>query len=157
MARGCSLEIADVQFGVYAKAMHVLHLNLSSSFFLISLCLMQANSFAVPFSFTIFGQEVASSSLKGGTISLVCCICKKLMHRASKQSGPIHCSKQPGICFEPWQFPVTFHQVLDTYQQTSEVLAREVLHEIFFMSRGDRDIPKAIAGRVNCLHQMIGL
>ena len=36
-------------------------------------------------------------------------------------------------------------------------LAREVLHANFFMPRGDADIPQAIAGRIDYLHQMLGL
>ena len=36
-------------------------------------------------------------------------------------------------------------------------LAREVLHATFFMSRGYADIPQAIAGRIDYLHQMLGL
>ena len=36
-------------------------------------------------------------------------------------------------------------------------LAREILHPTFFMPRGDADIPHAIAGRIDYLHQMLGL
>ena len=45
----------------------------------------------------------------------------------------------------------------DTYQQMAKNLAREVLHATFFMPRGDADIPQAIAGRIDYLHQMLGL
>ena len=50
-----------------------------------------------------------------------------------------------------------FLSVLDTYQQMAKNLAREVLHATFFMPRGDADIPQAIAGRIDYLHQMLGL
>ena len=51
----------------------------------------------------------------------------------------------------------SFLSVLDTYQQMAKNLAREVLHATFFMPRGDADIPQAIAGRIDYLHQMLGL
>ena len=43
------------------------------------------------------------------------------------------------------------------YQQMARNLARDVLHAPFFMPRGDADIPQAIAGRIDYLHQMLGL
>ena len=51
----------------------------------------------------------------------------------------------------------SFHQVLDTYQQSSKGLAREVLHATIFMPRGDADSPNIIGSRVDYLHKMLGL
>ena len=57
-----STDGSEVKFGVYNKNQVCtplrVHLN-TSSFFLISLSLMQAISFAVPYSFAIFGPETA--------------------------------------------------------------------------------------------------
>ena len=47
----------------------------------------------------------------------------------------------------------SFLSVLDSYQQMAKNLAREILHA----PRGDADIPQAIAGRIDYLHQILGL
>ena len=124
------------------KAMYVLYLNMLSSFFrfLISLCLMQANSFAVLYSFARFGQEVASV--------------KKLMTQSKQYDLDRHiAANSQGFVLNLG----SFRQVLDKYQETCKGLAREVLHATFLMPRGDADIAKAIAGRIDCLYQMLGL
>ena len=56
-----SLEIDDVKFGVYDKSQVCTPLEHVVLTFLIYLCLMQAISFAVLYSFAKFGPEVTSS------------------------------------------------------------------------------------------------
>ena len=68
----CSLEITNVKFGVYDKSQVRIPLellNMLSSIFLIYLCLMQAISFAVPYSIATLGQEVTPSPLRAEELS----------------------------------------------------------------------------------------
>ena len=51
----------------------------------------------------------------------------------------------------------SFRAVLDTYQGMTKTFARDVLFAIFFLPRGDADVPQAIAGRIDYLYQMLGL
>ena len=51
----------------------------------------------------------------------------------------------------------SFRAVLDTYQGMAKTFARDVLHATFFLPRGDADVPQAIPGRIDYLHQMLGL
>ena len=51
----------------------------------------------------------------------------------------------------------SFRAVLDTYQGMAKTFARDVLHATFFLPRGDADVPQAITGRIDYLHQMVGL
>ena len=116
---------------------------------------MQANSFAVPYSFATFGLEVISSSLIAEKISLLYIASVKMFMAQSRQYD-----LDQHIALNHQGFVLnlgSFRQVLDKYQETCKGLAREVLHATFLMPRGDADIAKAIAGRIDCLYQMLGL
>ena len=39
----------------------------------------------------------------------------------------------------------------------AKIFAMDVLHATCFLPRGDADVPQAIAGRIDYLHQMLGL
>ena len=69
------------------------------------------------------------------------------------QLGLAHFSEPAGIFLNVGRF----HQGLDTYEQRDKGLARDVLDAIFFMPRGEIDIPKIIGSRIDYLHQMLGL
>ena len=51
----------------------------------------------------------------------------------------------------------SFCAVLDTYQGMAKTFVMDVLHATFFLPRGEADVPQAIAGRIDYLHQMLGL
>ena len=51
----------------------------------------------------------------------------------------------------------SFSAVLDTYQGMAKTTARDVLHATFYLPGGDADVPQDIAGRIDYLHQMLGL
>ena len=93
-----------------------------SLFFLISLCLVQANSFAVPYAFAKFGPEVTSSFHKAEELSFLCVASvRKLMaqNKLKKLFGLAqwHYRKPPGICLNQG----SFWQVLDTYNRNAKI------------------------------------
>ena len=126
-----SIEIADIQFGVYDKS-HVsnplervvlIFPNLSLSDAGKQLC-------CAIFFHNIWAGGYIIISHSRENISLVYCICKNV-HGTEQaiRSGPTHCIKPPRICFEPRQFPPSSGHIIVTH--TSRLA--KVLQGRFFM------------------------
>ena len=127
------------------KAKYVLHLNILSTFFLISVS-DAGKQLSVPYSFATFGPRQMFRNIwaqafatfgprhhylsSKGTISPVRCICKKA-HGTEQaiRSGPTRSENSQGFVLSLGS-PC---QVLETQQQTGKGLAKEVLHASFFM------------------------
>ena len=123
---------------------------------------MQAISFAVQYSFATFWPEVTSLSLRADSAEERSLLYIPSVEKLMAQSKQYDLHQHIVANSQGFLLNVTvgsFSSVLDTYQQMAKNLVREVLHSTFFMPRGDAVImiPQAIAGRIDNLHQMLGL
>ena len=153
----CSLEISDVQFGVYDNSQVCPPLEHIVLIFPNLFCLMQANSSAVPYCLATFGPEFTSLPLKAEKLSLLYFAMFASVTKLMAQSQQYNLDRHIYANSQGFFLKVgNFHQALDTYQQMAKGLVLEVLCATFFITRGYSDTPKAIAERIDYLHQMLG-